>query len=268
MHRLTIAAIAASASLLSDAVALCSRAVAQTPPVDGTSVAASATDAAQQLETYLDKVFKGHSRPDLTKPPASDLLSRIFDFDKLATLPAPDARDFPSLVAWAEAANQAARAVFFFGFTPPANLNEPLSDANRAALERNNDEFEDQEVLADTFIVHISAREAQSLFLLDRLKQLENVKTRTDLSGAVSNALLLLTVDNKLKPANERLLSAALADTADVWVKALVPRDLPYLTLQVAKAQSKVNDAEAKKNLAVFSAAMAAACAKGAVSRC
>jgi hypothetical protein len=165
LRQLAIATITVSASLLSGAVALWAPAVAQTPPVDGTSIAARANDGVAQLQAYLDKVAKSHGRPDFTKPPASDLLSRIFDFGKLAALPAPSAGEFPWLAAWAEAANQAADAVFFFGFTPPAHLFDAISEADRATLQRNNVEFEDQEVLALTFMVRIAAREAQTMFL-------------------------------------------------------------------------------------------------------
>jgi hypothetical protein len=210
-----------------------------------------------QLQAYLDKVAKSHGRPDFTKPPASDLLSRIFDFGKLAALPAPSAGEFPWLAAWAEAANQAADAVFFFGFTPPANLFDAISEADRATLQRNNVEFEDQEVLALTFMVRIAAREAQTMFLQRMF--FFDITDRT--AGVIQNALRMFTSDLKptLKPANERLLSAAIGDTADVWVKDTPPSERLYVTIQAAKAQSTVKDDTAKQNLAVFSAAMEAA---------
>lgn len=50
-----------------------------------------------------------------------------------------------------------------------------------------------------------------------------------------------------------------MGDTADVWVKDILSKDRPEIMRQAAKAQSAVKDAEAKKNIAVFSAAMAAA---------
>ena len=75
------------------ALALALPALAQTPSDDGPSIAAGAKDAAAQLQPYLDKIAKSRSRPDFTKPPASDLFGRIFDFGKLAALPAPSARD-------------------------------------------------------------------------------------------------------------------------------------------------------------------------------
>jgi hypothetical protein len=258
--RLCQLTIAVSATLLCGA--LWAPAVAQIPPVDGTSIAARANDAVAQLQAYLDKVAKSHRRPDFTKPPASDLFSRIFDFGKLAALPAPSAGEFPWLAAWADAAKQAADAVFFFGFTPPANLLDPISDADRATMQRNNVEFEDQEVLALTFMVRIAAREAQTMDSLTPTQRMQyDIKERQRTVGAIGNALRMLTSDLKptLKPANERPLSAAIGDTADVWVKHILPRDRLYITIQAAKAQSAVKDDTAKQNLAVFSAALEAA---------
>jgi hypothetical protein len=49
-----------------------------------------------------------------------------------------------------------------------------------------------------------------------------------------------------LKPANERLLSAAIRDTADVWVKDAPPSERLYVRIQAAKAQSTVKDDAAK----------------------
>jgi hypothetical protein len=268
LRQLVIATIAFSASLLSGAVALGAPAVAQTP-VDDTTIVVRANNAVAQLQAYLDKVAKNHGRPDFTRPPASGLFSRIFDFGKLAALPAPSAGEFSWLVAWAEAANQAADAVFFFGFTPPAKLF-PISDADRATMQRNNVEFEDQEVLATTFMVRIAAREAQTMFLVvDTLTpmqrmQFDTIKERQRSAGAMHNALRMLASDRTaLKPANERMLSAAIGDTTDVWVKDILASDRLYVTIQAAKAQSTVKDDTAKQNLAVFRAAMEAALSPG-----
>src|ERR1700722_9129226 len=69
------------------ALALASPAFAQTPRDDGTSITAEAKDAATQLQAYLDGVLKGGSRPDFSKPPASDLLGQVFDLAQLEELP-------------------------------------------------------------------------------------------------------------------------------------------------------------------------------------
>jgi hypothetical protein len=242
------------------ALALASPTLAQTPPVDGTSMAASAKDAAAQLQVYLDKAAKSGGRPDFTKPPASDLFSRIFDFGKLAALPAPSARDLPWVLAWASAADQASKAIVFFGITPTA-------DPYNAALQRNMVEFEDQEVLASTFTVRIIAREGQAAFLFTdpltpekRTPDIEQglTKIRAGSAMLIDGALMRLT-SGVLKPANERLLSAAIADTVDVWVKAILSKDRTNVLRWAAKAQSTVKDSETRRNLAVFSAAMAAA---------
>jgi hypothetical protein len=239
---------------------LASPAVAQTPPSDGASIAAAAKDAAGELQAYLDKVAKAHGRPDFSKPPASDLLGRIFDFGKLAALPAPSATEIPWLLVWTSAASQAGKSLLYFGITPPAN---PIAD--RAAIERNMVELEDQQSLGFAFLVRIAAREAQDMFLfMDQLTPEQRTPIReqgftTAHAGAAETVYgVLITLTSNLKPANERLLSAAIGDTANVWLKDILPKDRPDIVRQAVKAQSAMKDAEAKKSIAAFSTAMAA----------
>jgi len=108
------------------------------------------------------------------------------------------------------------------GTPPPAD-----SIADRAAIERNNVELADQQVLALTFIVRIAAREAQTMFLLrdqltaEQCDPIGFMTVRARIAEVINGALITLTFD--LKPTNERILSAAIGDTADVWVKEIVP---------------------------------------------
>lgn len=240
-------------------VALTSSGLAQSLANEGPSLAADAKDAATQFQAYLDKVAKGGGRPDFTKPPASDLVARIFDFKGLAALPAPSASEIPWLLAWTSAASQASKALLYFAITPPA---DPIAD--RAAIERNMVELEDQHALAFAFIVRIAAREAQTMFLfMDQLPPEQRTPVREQgfttvrAGGAETIYGVLTTLTSDLKPANERLLSAAIRDTADVWVKDILPKDRPDIMRQAGKAQGAVKDAEAKENIALFATAMA-----------
>jgi hypothetical protein len=242
-------------------LALGSPALAQNAPSDGASLAAGARDAAAQLHAYLEKTAKAGNRPDFSKPPAAGLFGRVIDFKALAALPAPSGSDLPWLLDWGSAANQVNKGILFFGITPPV---DPIADGK--AIEHNMVELEDPQVLTLTFIVRIFAREFQSMFLFyDQLTPNERTpireqgftKARTAGAQEIYYALCRFTYD--LKPANERLLSAALGDTAEIWTKEIFPKDRPLVMEEAAKAQSAIKDAAAKKSIAAFSAAMAAA---------
>jgi len=73
----------------------------------------------------------------------------------------------------------------------------------------------------------------------------------------VDGALTMLM--SGMKPENERRISAALNDTRDIWVGDVLPKDRPQLRQEIAEAGRDVTDAEARKNLASFGAALEAA---------
>jgi hypothetical protein len=62
-----------------------------------------------------------------------------------------------------------------------------------------------------------------------------------------------------MKPANARLLSAAIRDTSEVWVVDIFPKDRPLILNQLAQAGKATDDGEAQKNLAALGAALAGA---------
>src|ERR1700683_1118477 len=136
------------------ALALASPAFAQIPPADGASIAADAEDAATQLQAYLDGVLKGGGRPDLSKPPASDLLGHGFNLKQLEALPPVQGDDLPGLMDWVPAANGVFKSIVAFGIAPPVN---PLTD--EAALQRNFIAYEDPLAAASNFMLRSFARE-------------------------------------------------------------------------------------------------------------
>jgi hypothetical protein len=242
-------------------LALAPSALAQTAPTDGPSMAAAAEDAAAKLVVYLDRTAKTGNQPDFSKAPAADLFGRVFDFKALAVLTAPRPADVPWLVDWVSAANQVDKAMLAFGITPPVD-----AVADREAIGRNMVAMEDRLVLADAFLVRIMAREAQSMSLfMDQLtpEQRTSIReqgftgARAGMAGKVYAVLISLAAG--LKPENERMVGAAIGDTAGVWTKFILPKDRPQILQQAERAQTAVKDDAAKKSIAAFSAALAAA---------
>jgi hypothetical protein len=241
-------------------VALVSPALAETLSSDGAALATRANDAAKELRIYLADVAKAGGRPDFSKSPASELFGHMFDMNALAALPPPAPNDFSWLLNWSAAGSGVIKAILTFGITPPAGPSD------QAALERNLEDYEDQQVVASSFLVRITAREVQvlSLFMAqlpeDQRTPIREEGFDTVRAGAtkvLSGALITLASD--LKTANARMLSAAIRDTGDVWVRNVFPKDRPEIMREIATAQKEVKDGEARKNLAAFGAALAAA---------
>src|ERR1700733_911664 len=237
-------------------LALASPALAQTPRDDGASIAAEAKDAATQLQVYLDGVLKGGGRPDYSKLPASDLLGQVFNLKQLEALPPAQAGDLLWLMDWANTANGAYKSIVFFGIARPVT---PQTDA--AALQRNFTDYEDQEAAASNFMLRILARENQAAFaFLDQLAPAERTPVRMEGLNKmrVANAEMLLTylgcIVPGIKPANARLVSAAIRDTGAVWATAILPADRPTILAKLAKAEPAGKDDETVNNLSSIEA--------------
>jgi len=173
-------------------------------------------DSANQIELYLDFAAKTGQKPDFSGPPVSNLFARVFDLKKLAALPPPKASDVPMLLARASSANEIAKAIMYFGITPPA---DPIAD--QEAIKRNIKDFEDQQAAAFNFLIRITAREVQSAFLfMENLTPEQRTavrekgfeKTRVGGEEMIYGALVAMT--QGFGPANTRLMSAACATRA------------------------------------------------------
>jgi hypothetical protein len=236
-------------------MALVAPAFAQTPRDDGgASSAAEAQDAATQLHAYLDGILKGGGRPDYSTPPASDLLGQVFDLKRLEALPPAQASDLPWLMDWVTAADGVYKSIAAFGIAPPVN---PQTDA--AALQRNFTDYEDQEAAASNFLLRSTAREIQAAFaFMDQLAPAQ--RTRVRMEGLnkmrVANAEMVVTylgcIVPGMKPANARLVSAAIRDTGAVLATAILPGDRPTVLANLAKGEAAVKDDETRNNLASF----------------
>jgi len=225
------------------------------------AIEAGIKDAANQLQLYLDFAAKTGRRADFSTPPVSDLFATVFDLKQLAALPPPQATDLPWLMSWMAAANGVLKSILYFGINPPA---DPIADA--PAIKRNATDYEDQEAVALSFLIQIGAREIQSAFLfMDQLTPQQRTPIREEgLKSARTGSAetlygALVTIAQGMKPANARLLSAAIRDTSEVWVVDIFPKDRPLILNQLAQAGKATDDGEAQKNLAAFGAALAGA---------
>jgi hypothetical protein len=243
------------------ALTLASAAFAQTPRGDGASIAAEAKDAATQLQEYLDGVLKGGVRPDFSKPPASDLLGQVFNLQQLEALPPAQGGDLPWLIDWVVAANGVYKSIVSFGIAPPVT---PLTD--EAALQRNFTDYEDQLATASNFLLRILAREIPAAFaFMDQLPPAQRTpvrmeglnKMRVSYAGMVGSYLGCIVPG--IKPANARLISAAIRDTGAVMATAILPVDRPTILAMLDKAQAAVKDEETHSNLSALGNLMAKA---------
>jgi hypothetical protein len=238
-------------------VALQSPALAQT---GGAGLAAGAKAAADQLQLYLDDVARTGGRPDFAKPPAAQLLARVFGVGQLQALPPPRADDIPWLLDWAAAASQAGKAIMFFGIKPPV-------DPAGAAFARNAMEYQDQQAIASDFLIRLAARESLAMLafwqqltpeLRTPIREAGLKKARGGFAELIYGALCTMA-DDKFKPTNARRVSAAMRDTVETWAGFILPDNRAQIMSQLQRTELAVKDDEAQENLAVFSAVLAAA---------
>jgi len=122
----------------------------------------------------------------------------------------------------------------------PDLRNHPSGPSDQAAIERNLVDYEDQQAVASSFLIRITAREMQvlSLFMAQLpedqrtpIRQEGFDRARAGATKVLSGALITLASD--LKTANARMLSAAIRDTGDVWVQNLFAKDRPEIMREI-----------------------------------
>ena len=221
--------------------------------------AEQAHKAAQALQRYVDGMNASGGWPDYTRPPAADLFHQVFDVDALKALPPPQANDLPWLLEWSQTASAASRAILMHGVKPG-----PTPDL--AAVAQNIERYEDQYCAAADFLIRVSAREMTALVsFVERLPPEQHTPVRAigivkaKAGAADMIAGLLMSASGGVKPANARMVTAALRDTRNVWAAFLTPDVRPRLLALSAQATQRMADDEAKRNLASFAAALEAA---------
>jgi hypothetical protein len=234
-------------------IALSSPALPQERPQSS----ASAKQAVQALQLYLDEVSTSGGRPDYTKPPASELFQSVFDVVQLSALPPPTASDVPWLIEWSASAHRAIELIMTFGAKP---------DLDDAAMMRNIRDYEDQYAMAMNFAVRVLARQgtAVSLFTEQLMPEQRTPVREAGLQKARGGFGKLVfgavgSVAQGMKPANARLITGAVRDTRNVWATLLLPDDRAFMVKMLAKIPPTVADADARKDLATFADALAAA---------
>ncbi len=236
-------------------LALASPAFAQ----DGARDAAAAREAAQAFKVYVDGVAKAGARPDLTRPEVAALLDRIFDLDALNALPPEQASDLGWLLDWMEAANATNKLFTRYG-------SKPGPQPDLQAIERNMAEYEDQYAAAINFLIRGQAREmvASQLFMASLApEQRTSVRERGFAGARKSTAEFILAsicavIESGGKPANARLVAAAIRDTHDVWASFFLPDDRARVIEQLTDLPKRVPDETARADLAAFTEALQA----------
>jgi hypothetical protein len=234
-------------------LALASPALAQ----HGARDAAAASEASQALQVYVEGVARQGGRPDLTRPEVAALLGRVFDLSALNALPPAQASDLRWLVNWLEAANATNELVLYYGAKPG-----PQPDV--AAIRRNMTEYEDQYAAATNFLIRFQAREADSTGMLmaslapeQRTRVAEEAfavarRTSAETILAAVSAVIL----SGGKPANARLVAAAIRDTREVWASYFLPRDRARVIELLADPAKRPPDETARTDLAAFTTAL------------
>ncbi|TYL83943.1 hypothetical protein [Bradyrhizobium cytisi] len=226
---------------------------------DGARDLAAARDAAKAFKVYVDGVAKKGERPDLTRPEVATLLGHIFDLDALAALPPAQASDMGWLMDWTNAANATHKLFILYGAKP--GLEPDL-----AALQRNMTEYGDQYAVAMSFMIRGMAREAVAgqLFWAELAPEQRTRIREEGFTGFRKNsAVYILTtvcaaIQGAGKPANARLVAAALRDTREVWASFLLPQDRARVIAELADLPKWAPDEMARADLATFTAALQA----------
>jgi hypothetical protein len=237
-------------------LALASPALAE----DGARDAAAARDAAQAFRVYVEGVTKKGERPDLTRPEVAALFGRIYDLGALNALPPVQGDDILWLPDWMDAANATVKLFTRYG-------SKPGPQPDLAALQRNMTEYEDQYAAAMNFMIRGLAREAvSSRMFWAGLAPEQRTRVREEglaglrrASAEIILATICSAVQNGGKPANARLVAAAIRDTREVWASYLLPQDRARVIEQLADLPRQVPDETARIDLAAFTATLQAA---------
>ena len=188
-------------------------------------------------------------------------MDQVFNLKQLEAFPPAQSGDLPWLLDWVAAANGVNKSIMFFGIAPPVSLQ-----SDPAALQRNVTDYEDQLAAGSNFLLRISAREFQAAFaFLDQLPlaqrtsvRLEGLnKMRIGAAEMVRNELGWIAAG--MKPANARLVSAAIRDTGAVLSNAILPADRPTILAMLDKARTAAKDEGTRSNLSDFESLMAKA---------
>jgi hypothetical protein len=229
---------------------------------DGRHAAARAVASAQALQHQAAQAAAAGKRLDLTVAPASEHLRRIFDAKTFSELPPVAASDMPWITDWLGAARTTNYTLLYFGADPKRPMQlEP------AAFARNVQEYEDQIAIAITFQQRLFPRALETAHaFLESLPQQDRTPVRLEgLAKMVDGYLesvrgaLGFAADSTTKPANARMIAAAVRKSAEIWI-TFTEADTrkPFIDLLTA-AQQQIKDKETAQHFRAIQAALEAA---------
>jgi hypothetical protein len=204
-------------------------------------------------------VRRKDERPDLTRPEVAAMLGRVFDLDALNVLPLVQGSDLEWLLDWTEAANTDNKLITRYG-------SKPGPQPDLEALQRNMTEYEDQYAVAMNFLIRGQAREAVSMRMFwDGLAPAQRTRVREQgFMGARKGmaefvlAAICSVVESGGKPANARLVTAAVRDTREIWASYFQPQDRTRVVEYIAGHDKQVPDEVTRADLATFTEALQA----------
>jgi len=211
---------------------------------DGASSAQTAAKAIQDLTRYTDDAIKKNERPAFGNPPASTYLAQVLDGKALAALPPPAASDMQWLVQWADAMNKVNHLLIFTGAKSSSEADQ------RAAIERNMNEYEDVMFPAWAFMARLQTRMLVSADLfMDSLKPEDRTPVRQRGLAQIRDGHIqfvqggLTTIAAGVKPQNAKVLAAALRETAPIWAPRITEPEQSRLRSTLTEAKKVYTDA-------------------------
>lgn len=229
---------------------------------NGKEAAARAMEAAQALKQQAVEAAAAGRRLDFANGPASENLGRIFDTKAFAALPPAAATDMEWMLDWTGAVSMTNHTLMDFGADPKHTTQPDL-----AVITRNVHDYEDQITVAVVFQQGLFPRLLESSFaFLSSLPEKERTPVR--LKGAeamVENYLknvssaLCFAGDTTLKPANARLIVAAVRAAADTWIEWTDDDTRKEFVALVTAGQQQTKDTETAAHFRAIEAALKAA---------
>ena len=228
---------------------------------DGKQAAAAAAEAAQALKRHAAHVAAAGKRLDLTVAPASEHFRRVFDAKSFAELPPAAASDMEWITDWIGAVSTANHALYDFGADPRRPQPDP------AVLARNVRGYEDQMTVANIFQQRLFPRMLESGYeFLASLPEAERTPVRLKgLAGVVVNYLdtirgsICFAGDNTIKPANARMIAAAVRESIDIWSEYVEDDMRKQFISVLITAQQQTKDEETAEHFRAIQAALEAA---------
>ena len=229
---------------------------------DGRHDATAAAEAARALQQQAVQAVGSGKRLDMTTSPASENLRRVLNTKSIDELPPISATDTAWLVDWLGAVRSTTFTLVYFGADPARPLNLAPDK-----LQQNVTQYEDEITRVMVFSQKLFPRAiATTQVFLDSLPEKERTsKVRLDgrarmvmgYMESIEGALAFVAATDT-KPANVRLIAAALRDSAATWTEMAEPDLRKRFSGFVTAARMRTKDRETSEHLRAIESALAA----------